>query len=132
MADDTIDTTAKIIQTTTRLSSNDPWSWSHDGKLSNIYSEEDYTNYIEPFFAFIESTPGFKSLEFFVDDNTRTYTITYESVETAQYAYSNLYGPQAVDLVKNYKELTKAKRIALNIENKSSTTIEPNWITSTE
>jgi hypothetical protein len=128
----TPDLTAKIIQTTTRLSSNNAWSWSHDGKLNNIYSEEEYTQYIEPFFAFIESTLGFKSLEFFVDDNTRTYTITYETVPTAAHAYSQLYGPNAHPIVKAYREATTIKRESLNIEYGSNTTTDPIWHTRTE
>jgi hypothetical protein len=123
MAENKIESNVKIIQTTTRLPSDNTWSWSESGKRNNIYTEEEYVEHIEPFFDFIEKTPGFLNLEFFVDDNSRSYTITYDEPYSANVAFAFLWcNEHSHEVCRNYREFSRKKREELNVSYITTTT----------
>ena len=105
----------QIIQTTIRSPSDNTWSWSLNGRRNNNYTDEEFAQYREPYWNFIESTQGFVSLDFYVDEDKRVYTITYDTVENTILAQSVLFGPSANSICLAARQFAKEKRDALNI-----------------
>ena len=109
-----------IVQTVTK-SSSDPWL--NNGKNNGVFTDEVYTQNILPYWNFIESTSGFQELVFNVNGDTKTYTITYDTPNNANIAFSNIFGTSVVQEVVSYRLATSNKRNELNIKYTFNTVI---------
>jgi len=112
---------ASIVQTTTKINSFDPWL--HNGKTNECFTDEIFSQNILPYWSFIESTTGFQNISFEINGDTRTYTIVYDTPNNANIAFSNIFGPSAVQECKNYRLATAAKVKELNVNYTFNTVI---------
>lgn len=113
-----------IVITSTRQDTNTTWLTSNTTDTTN-FTDEEYQNTVVPYWQWIESLPGFQSVNItFPDDLTKTTTFTFNTTEsdTANAAWTLMHtaegnGNPSQNLIANaYTKLLRTKSAARNPE----------------
>jgi len=109
----------KIVIKSEKTNANSQWLMTDSSDRRNFTTEESVI--IDKYYEFVESLIGFQSIDTIIEDNTKTTTITFDSLDNANFANQFLSNThyRAIQST-NFHNLLQSKAIELGIINTPS------------